>query len=423
MSNAQRQLKELLAVPREDLDIELNGWLNLSDQEHKADLAKALLALANHGGGYLVLGFKEENGAWAPAEGGPSDFVKIQDDVNGIVKSFAEPPFHCDVFLEQHPKTGHVHPVISVPSIQRVPVRSKKDGPDRKHITVNQYYIRAPGPQSRPIETGQEWDALLHRCIMNARDDLIENIRAIIQGAVSPGVQTPAVETIKDRLEKFIKESLARRQTVIKERRPEGGPEHCPHGGVVFAYTIDADFQTPNLQRLVDIMMSVKGHETGWPPWWVPTRQEIAPYPLNGTVECSLISLNWNDPGHADFWRVSPHGLTFLWRGYNEDGSDQFPAGTILDLTIPIWQVGETLLHAGRFIQALTGKPGMIYYRVQWSGLNRRVLTSWMQPMGRLLDVDRKKARQDMVTSEILVPSNQISAQLPEFVEQLTGRP
>jgi len=138
MGNAQRQLKELLAFPREELDIELKGWLDLSNPEHKADLAKALLALANHGGGFVILGFKEENGAWAPAEGGPTDFAKIQDDVNGIVTSYAEPPFHCNVFLEQHPGTGNIHPIVSVSGIQRVPVRSKRDGPERKHVTVNQ---------------------------------------------------------------------------------------------------------------------------------------------------------------------------------------------------------------------------------------------------------------------------------------------
>lgn len=230
---------------------------------------------------------------------------------------------------------------------------------------------------------------------MNARDDLIENIRAILQGAISPGVQTPAVETIKDRLEKFIKESMARRQTVIRERRPDGGPEHCPHGGVVFAYAIEADFQPPSLEKLVEIMRLAQGHETGWPSWWVPTKDGITPYPLNGNVECSLIHENWNDPGYADFWLVSPRGMAFLWRGYQEDGSDKFPPGAFLDLTIPIWRVGETLLHASRFVQALIGGPAMIFYRVQWSGLSGRALTSWAEPR-RMLHIDRK-AQQDIL--------------------------
>jgi predicted HTH transcriptional regulator len=54
-----RQLQELLARPREALDIEVKSWLDLSDHNHRADLAKAIIALANHGGGYILLGMKE----------------------------------------------------------------------------------------------------------------------------------------------------------------------------------------------------------------------------------------------------------------------------------------------------------------------------------------------------------------------------
>ena len=37
--------------PREDLDRELKGWLDLKEGEQAASLMKAVLALANHGGG------------------------------------------------------------------------------------------------------------------------------------------------------------------------------------------------------------------------------------------------------------------------------------------------------------------------------------------------------------------------------------
>lgn len=47
------RLADLLLDPREALDVEIKGWLDLAgSDEHKATLAKAILALANHGGGY-----------------------------------------------------------------------------------------------------------------------------------------------------------------------------------------------------------------------------------------------------------------------------------------------------------------------------------------------------------------------------------
>ena len=50
--NLNRRLNDLILAPSEDLDVEVKGWLDLSTGEHKATLAKALLALANHGGGF-----------------------------------------------------------------------------------------------------------------------------------------------------------------------------------------------------------------------------------------------------------------------------------------------------------------------------------------------------------------------------------
>jgi len=40
------QLQELLREPRERLDVELKGWLNLTDNGHRGVLAKSLIAIA-----------------------------------------------------------------------------------------------------------------------------------------------------------------------------------------------------------------------------------------------------------------------------------------------------------------------------------------------------------------------------------------
>jgi hypothetical protein len=42
------RLLELLRNPAEDLAFEIKEWLDLSDNAHKARLAQAMIALANH---------------------------------------------------------------------------------------------------------------------------------------------------------------------------------------------------------------------------------------------------------------------------------------------------------------------------------------------------------------------------------------
>lgn len=94
----QKQLQELLVYPREAPDIELKGWLDLTIEDDRANLAKAILAIANSGGGYIILGYSEDAGDWEPDEQRPSDLSNYrQDIVDDIVQSYADPPFHCEV--------------------------------------------------------------------------------------------------------------------------------------------------------------------------------------------------------------------------------------------------------------------------------------------------------------------------------------
>ena len=53
-------LQPLVETPREDLGAEYKAWLDLSQNDGRATLAKAIIAIANHGGGFVVLGFDEE---------------------------------------------------------------------------------------------------------------------------------------------------------------------------------------------------------------------------------------------------------------------------------------------------------------------------------------------------------------------------
>ena len=85
-----QRLQDLVAFPREELAIELKPWLDLKDGEEAAALGQALLALANHGGGFVLIGFAESEGSWSPAADRPESLAAYnQDAVNGIVARYA----------------------------------------------------------------------------------------------------------------------------------------------------------------------------------------------------------------------------------------------------------------------------------------------------------------------------------------------
>lgn len=179
-----RRLGYLVANPREDLEVELKGWLDLQDANQAGNLAKSIIALANHGGGFVLIGFSKTKSGIQPDPNRPSSIAGYDNDaVNSIVQKYAEPTFHCSVQAVTPEGGGPPHPIIIVPGGHKAPIRSKRESPDGKSIKINVYYIRRPGPASESPQSGREWDELVRRCIVNARDELVEAVRIVFLAA------------------------------------------------------------------------------------------------------------------------------------------------------------------------------------------------------------------------------------------------
>jgi len=412
-----RQLEELMLYPREDLNIEIKSWLELRNNEDKANLAQAMLALANHGGGFIIIGMKEDGGEWIPDDNMPSDMnIYNQDTINNIVLAYAEPAFHCQLHIIKHRKTDQLFPVIVIPGGHKVPIRAKKDGPERKHVRQNTYYIRKPGPKSEEPHTAQEWDQLINRCIRANREYLVDQIRDIIFGFR----QEPTSETTGKAFDIFIEQAMNRWRMLVAEQLQDETPNRYHYGVWTCAYQITGNVRDYSLAEFKDILDNVGGHHTGWPPWWVPNNPSIAPYPFENLIECWLKDTLLADAATSDFWRASREGMMFLLRGYQEDcEAETWDPGTFFDLTLPIWRIGECLLHAEQLSNIITLEENpLIRFRVTWSGLQGRELRAWASHR-RFLHPGRV-ARQDSVTSEIVVETGSISTLLPEIVQSIT---
>ena len=415
-----RNLEELITYPREALEIEIKPWLDLTSNEDKANLAQAILALANHGGGFVILGFKENDNSWEPDGNRPSDFRYYnQDIVNGIVQSYAEPSFHCELHLVMHKETNELFPIIKVPGGHKVPIRAKRDGPEMKHVRHNVYYIRRPGPKSEPPQTAQEWDEFINRCVRANKEQMINQFREILYG-ITP-VQSKKIERdySSQNFIEFIDKAKKRWQYLVKNELTNENPNRYSNGVWIVSYQIIGNIQPLSLPEFKANIELVKGHETGWPPWWSPTKKEIAPYIYDDLVECWLKDTHFSDGAYSDFWRASPSGLMFLLRGYQEDSAKDIEPGTIFDLTLPVWRIGECLLHAERMANTIAPwQNSSVRIRITWTGLKGRKLSSWASPKRSLFN--NRVARQDTLTSEAVIEANLISTSLPEVVQSIT---
>lgn len=321
--------------------------------------------------------------------------------------------------------------MIAVPGGNTVPIRAKHGSPDEKSLAKNGYYIRVPGPESRQIQTGEEWGKLLRRCILSSREELLDDIRNLLLGekksedvdgsrlAARKRDERPETseDTGVDSLGKFTKDSKQRWGMLVEARGLDShSAARFPHGSRTVAYRVLGEFRRPSLPALRDIIQGVKGHETGWPPWLSLSGQEPSPHPFEGNLECWLFNKQFDDsPAHQDFWRASPDGMLFLVRGYEEDQNGCSSQGKEFDLTLPVWRVGECLLHAQRFALAIAPDSAEVQFRVVWKGLKGRQLVSRYRTVfpGRV-------SRQDRVESEIRVGAQGIGSNLAQLTWTLT---
>lgn len=382
------ELLELVDAPNETLEVEYKGWLNLSESGSRADLARQIAALANHGGGRIVFGIANDMTYAGP---NPSPIPAIDRDcIAAIVKRYLEPPFHCDVELVVS-KAGNHHPVVTVPPHGIAPVCAKANGPEVNGkvsgIVQGTYYVRKPGPESAPILTASEWGPLIRRCTIHDRSAILGAIEAVLKSR--PTAPQPSADELKSWHE-------AARAAFLRDlNAAKNHPTIYEKAHVQFSYQIVCN-ENERMQgaELIEALRQVNGEvhdlvRTGWSMFHIFDRAGIQPVWIVDSasgegqqdfLECAMLRdpiLDWSG---CDLWRVTTTGKAALVREYWEDDAGWckphgVEPGTAFDPNLMLRSLAEVVRHArgmaGRFGSAID-----VEFRVEWHGLRGRALRS-----------------------------------------------
>jgi hypothetical protein len=409
-------LDDLLIDPREAIDIEIKTWLDLSKNDCRAAVAKEIIALANSGGGFLLIGFDESpQGQFTSARVRPASLdAWSQDGIQSIISKYCEPSFQCRV-LHHAVGGGHSYPVIIVPGGHHVPIMAKAGAPDGKTLVSNRVYIRRPGPSSEEPKTADEWRQLLDRLVQNRRSDLIEVVRTILGGAMP---REAKASSRTDDLDFFMRNSIHRWEGRVA-KLPDAAPPRFPHGFYEIGFAIDGDFERQNLSILQRTIAEAVRNHSGWPPFLTLTRKPFKPKAVDGAIEFWRgpdLDGSFDAPAHHDFWRAASEGLLYTRRGYQEDGRlYEMPPGQFFDITTPTWRTGEAILEAYYIATALRATDAKLICRCRWTGLNERILISKGNPNRHLSPADRKCEQSEFETVRTIGLST-LPLALPEFV-------
>jgi hypothetical protein len=412
------ELQSLLATPSESLAVEYKSWLDLSSAPGKAVLAKAAIAIANEGGGIVVLGMREgagDNGALGSVPRVAPIARYTQDDSNNAIGRFAEPQFHCGLMFANHPATANEHAFIIVPGGMTVPVMSRRGC--EGVIDARRCYVRKPGPRSEEPFNTEEWRGVMERCLHARRESMLDAIRIIVQGHGGGLLVTPAAQ---EALSAFCGTARDRWVHLVGDL-PNDDDARMPHGHYELAFELVGVQPAASLGELLRRMDEARRtRHTGWGPFVSLTRQPFAPQPIEGNVEAWLgrpvEDRHLRSPAHCDFWRAHPDGQFFLLRGYDEDSIERVAPGSVTDITLPIWRVGEAMLFISRLARQYDVEDPEIFVKCRYSGLRGRSL-NYLTP-GRLF-FDHRVAADDAAELQTRATATEIDENLVEVLQPM----
>ncbi|HUB15818.1 MAG TPA: ATP-binding protein [Acetobacteraceae bacterium] len=427
-------VQDLVEAPCRALETEYKSWRNLDHAEDRAELARDIAALANHGGGFIVFGFEERS--LAPDDTDPFRTNCTTERIGTIVRTYLDPPVRCEV-VPVLSSEGVVHPVVRVAGHGATPVCIRQDGPvvaGTKLVERGVYYIRKhgpvawgrhigmPAPQSARIEVPQDWAALIRRCVRRDREALLGMLEAAMEGrSTTPDLPQRLLTWHRAARAAFLPlvprsptaDNLARRHYALSYGFEQIRPESLEQVQLADA-----------LRRTVFEVQSQ--FRSGWnmfdPPYRRAVQARFVVDPASGDDEADFLEAAWlrdRNPGEtADFWRVSPRGMATIIRGYAEDMTQAAPLpgirpGTCLSPTALTQEVAELVCHARAFARLFSGVR-RVAFRCEWWGLAGR----------ELFDTDarwahRGPALDDRRVATAQVPLASLAQAWPEVVAML----
>ncbi|QBR71895.1 hypothetical protein CU048_12140 [Beijerinckiaceae bacterium] len=383
-------LSELITAGNEDLRVEFKAWMDTSQSEVKANLARHIAALANHGGGYLIFGIDDKTRQpQGSTDLSPSLFN--QDAISAIVKRYLDP--RLQVVVERVQYSGVAYPVVIVPSHEARPVIAVADGPqDAKGrvggIRKGTIYIRAAGPESVAISEPDDWNTLLERCLSHRSDLLGKILRQSIAKQTQPSARNielllAAVNNTAD--------DFAVQIAALAERVPSKERERVRAAGGQFSALgyalLDGEGELMEIEDLrgMSDRVAVAMHRYayyGWASFLPLTYPERAPQVRTGTLLAKdlgyLEGMRLENTGLLtsafDYWRIYECGIAVTVESFREDRSgssgDKVRHLTALQILI---RIHSLLAHARLLGQEIPGVHQVVV-RMDWRGLSGRQL-------------------------------------------------
>ncbi len=399
MNVDEQQIARLVAQPSEGLNVEVKTWIDPRLPDGIAKLVKAMFALRNRNGGFLLIGFDDASRQPdAYALDADVDTLYHPDAIQRIVSKYASQAFEAAVTTV--PREGQKHPVIVVEEGVRIPVVVKSDlkvDGGKFLLRERDIYFRTLGANGTPSTANilpRDLPDLLDICFDNREADIgrflrrqlgaddIGQLADILQGLTAP----PAPELRQRTIEALVEGESAFFAAIGRRPLPADQTEVLELLTLRVSMLLEPQHMDALPTReFLNRLNASNPQYTGWPMWLDSSafnEQADRPVVRDGTWEALVVALDAGWSQHLDFMRFDPRGSFFLRRLMQDDTSDKVSPGKALDAMLMIYRVAEAIAVGISMARAAgwsaEDSAGLAF---RWNALEGRRVQGWANPL------------------------------------------
>jgi hypothetical protein len=342
-------------------------------------LIRHIIAMANSGGGFLVIGYKEDGQTKIPTAEKISDEILNSYDVS-ILAEMVEgyisgtEKIELKVYKEINPDNGATYPIIEIIGFKKRPFFCGKDAsipstdPKKSELILKQssLYVRNVSARTGILATPDQWDALIDKCVESHQDELMKRFRSMLKSVGFSASDDSQKKTDRNvSMTKAVEQEVSGYFSKKKEER----------SGLEITHSLVDSENKWDKAKLVDAMEKSQQKNTGWPIGTMYRyNKEGMPIPLADGIRLKIES---GFDGTYDFWQLNDDGTFYFFRKFQEDLTEQGRSERILWFDTRVWRVVEGIKHMVDLYKNLGVDPSqMVSIEIKHCGINERALSA-----------------------------------------------
>jgi hypothetical protein len=419
--------QSFLKFPGETPEVDYkDGVKFVAGEDFALKLIKHILGMANAGGGYIVIGYKENTSGHPEAIPNLAEDIVSSYDPSTLAQTVERytagtEKINLMVHKDPHPDTKTIYPIIQVFGFKKRPFFCKSSA-GNGILKEGALYIRIASARTIEVATPDEWDQLIDICVARRQDEMIKRFSSLMKEiGISTKNRGTIAEATQDAKTLFQRKTDVQKwlESVRKEAKELALRDGFKFEGLEVVHWLIDPPRLFNHKELRDYAEQAVLRHTGWPMGLVMHRPEISPKPDKNGIK-TIIS----EKGHGfDYWYFNNDGSFYLFRAFEEDTRErrekrESESNRVMFFDTRLWRVAEGVKHCLTLYKKIGVAPtSKIKLQVNHYGINGRQLTA-SDPM-RAFTMFTRTSGTENVEWERTVSLDALEANLTEIIFEI----